>query len=155
MPKALLPHSFVSPSLATQVIYQKYYLGVPLYRQEKMWDDKGLVLPRNMMANWNIKINEYYLENLYHLMHKRMIEQSELLHCDETTMQCNKEAGRKATSNSYMWVLRSGELESKKGVIFQYSPSRRTEIAQNLLKGYKGVLVTRSEERRVGKECRL
>lgn len=142
MPKALLPHSFVSPSLATQVIYQKYYLGVPLYRQEKMWDDKGLVLPRNMMANWNIKINEYYLENLYHLMHKRMIEHSELLHCDETTMQCNKEAGRKATSNSYMWVLRSGELESKKGVIFQYSPSRRTEIAQNLLKGYKGVLVT-------------
>lgn len=137
MPKALLPHSFVSPSLATQVIYQKYYLGVPLYRQEKMWDDKGLVLPRNMMANWNIKINEYYLENLYHLMHKRMIEQSTLLHCDETTMQCNKEAGRKATSNSYMWVLRSGELEVGKGVFFQYSPNRSAEIAQNLLKGYK------------------
>jgi len=39
-PKALLPHSFVSPSLATEVIYQKYYLGTPLYRQEKMWDDK-------------------------------------------------------------------------------------------------------------------
>lgn len=142
MPRALLPHSFVSPSLATQVIYQKYYLGVPLYRQEKMWDDKGLVLPRNMMANWNIKINEYYLENLYHLMHKRMIEQSELLHCDETTMQCNKEVGRKATSNSYMWVLRSGELETKKGIFFQYSPSRSAEIAQNLLRGYKGILVT-------------
>ena len=25
-------------------------MGVPLYRQEKIWDDKGLVLPRNMMA---------------------------------------------------------------------------------------------------------
>jgi len=39
MPRPLLPHSFVSPSLAAEVFYQKYYLGTPLYRQEKMWDD--------------------------------------------------------------------------------------------------------------------
>lgn len=80
VPKPLLTHSFVSPSLATEVFYQKYYLGVPLYRQEKMWDDKGLVLPRNMMANWAIKINEYYLELLWKLMHKRLKEECELLH---------------------------------------------------------------------------
>ena len=142
VPKALLTHSFVSPSLATEVIYQKYYLGVPLYRQEKMWDDKGLVLPRNMMANWNIKISEYYLENLYKLMHKKMKAGSELLHCDESTMQCNKEVGRKATSNSYMWVLCSGELEKQKGVIFKYSPSRSAETAKEFLKDYTGILVT-------------
>lgn len=142
IPKALLAHSFASPSLTTEVIYQKYYLGVPLYRQEKMWDDKGLVLPRNMMANWNIKISEYYLENLYKLMHKKMKTESELLHCDESTMQCNKEAGRKATSNSYMWVLCSGELEKQKGVIFKYSPSRSAETAKEFLKDYKGILVT-------------
>ena len=46
-PNPLLQHSFASPSLASEVFYQKYYLGVPFYRQEKMWDDKGLVLPRN------------------------------------------------------------------------------------------------------------
>ena len=142
MPRALLAHSFASPSLSTEVIYQKYYSGVPLYRQEKMWDDKGLVLPRNMMANWNIKISEYYLENLYKLMHKKMKAECELLHCDESTMQCNKEAGRKATSNSYMWVLRSGELEKQKGVIFKYSPSRSAETAKEFLKDYKGILVT-------------
>ena len=38
-PAPLLPHSFASSSLATEVIYQKYYMGVPLYRQEKVWDD--------------------------------------------------------------------------------------------------------------------
>ena len=42
-PRALLPHSFASSTLATDVIYQKYYMGVPLYRQEKVWDDRGLV----------------------------------------------------------------------------------------------------------------
>lgn len=45
-------------SLCAEVIYQKYYMGTPLYRQEKMWDDLGLVLPRNMMANWCIKISQ-------------------------------------------------------------------------------------------------
>ena len=141
-PNPLLTHSFVSPSLATEVIYQKYYMGTPLYRQEKMWDDLGLVLPRNMMANWCIKINEYYLEPLYELMLKRIKEKSKILHCDETTLQVNKEEGKKATSNSYMWVITSGELEEVKGVIFSYSKSRSGEYAKELLNGYKNILVT-------------
>lgn len=94
-PKPLLTHSFASPSLATEVMYQKYYLGVPLYRQEKMWDDKGLILPRGMMANWIIKINQYYLTSLWELMLKKMKVENELLHCDETTIQCNKEPRKK------------------------------------------------------------
>ena len=142
LPKPLLTHSFVSPSLATEVIYQKYNMGVPLYRQESMWNDKGLVLPRNMMANWNIKIAEYYLKPLYELMLKRIKEENNLIHCDETTIQCNNEPGRKAESNSYMWVLCSGELENSKGVIFKYSPSRSAETAREFLKGYKNILVT-------------
>ena len=142
IPKALLAHSFVSPSLATEVFYQKYYLGVPFYRQEKMWDDKGLVLPRNMMANWSIKINEYYLEVLWKLMHKELKYKCGVLHSDETTLQVNKEPGRNATSNSYMWVLRSGELEKIKGVVFKYSQSRSSETAKEFLKDFKGIVVT-------------
>ena len=142
VPKPLLTHSFASPSLATEVFYQKYYLGVPFYRQEKMWDDKGLVLPRNMMANWSIKINEYYLDILWKLMHKELKAKCEVLHSDETTIQVNKEPGRNATSNSYMWVLRSGELEKIKGVIFKYSTSRSAETAKEFLKDFKGIVVT-------------
>ena len=142
VPKPLLTHSFASPSLASEVFYQKYYLGVPFYRQEKMWDDKGLVLPRNMMANWSIKINEYYLDILWKLMHKELKAKCEVLHSDETTIQVNKEPGRNATSNSYMWVLRSGELEKIKGVIFKYSTSRSAETAKEFLKDFKGIVVT-------------
>lgn len=142
IPRALLSHSFASPSLATEVIYQKYYMGVPLYRQEKVWDDRGLVLPRSMTSNWCIKLSEYYFEPIYKLMLKKLKEESEVLHADETTMQCNKEQGRKASSNSYMWVIASGELEKKKGVIFYYSKSRSSEIAKKLLKDYKNILIT-------------
>lgn len=142
LPFPLLTHSFVSPSLATEVIYQKYYLGVPLYRQEKMWDDKGLVLPRSMMANWVIKVSEYYLEPIYHIMLKELKQSNQLLHCDESSMQCNKEPGRSASSNSYMWVMRSGDLEKCKGVIFKYSASRSAKVAQEFLQGFNHILVT-------------
>lgn len=141
-PKSLLQHSFVSPSLASEVFYQKYYLGAPFYRQEKMWDDKGLVLPRSMMANWAIKINEYYLEPLWNLMLNEIKENCKLCHMDETGIQVNKEPGRKANSNSYMWVLSSGEHEKTKGVIFKYSHSRSAKVAKEILQGYKGTLVT-------------
>ena len=141
-PVPLLTHSFVSASLATEVIYQKYYMGVPLYRQEKVWDDRGLILPRNMMANWCIKLSQYYLEPIYNLMLNQMKENSEVLHMDETTIQCNKEPGKSASSNSYMWVIASGELEKRKGVIFYYSKSRSAQIAENLMRNYKNILVT-------------
>ena len=141
-PRALLSHSFASSSLSTEVIYQKYYMGVPLYRQEKVWDDRGLILPRSMMANWCIRISQYYLQPIYEMILKQMKKNSEVLHCDETTMQCNKEPGKKATSNSYMWVLTTGEHEKKKGVIFRYSTGRSSEEAQKLLKNYSKILVT-------------
>ena len=75
-------------------------------------------------------------------MLKKLKEENEVLHGDETTMQCNKEKDKKASSKSYMWVIASGEEEKTKGVIFKYSRSRSGEIAQKLLKEYKGILVT-------------
>lgn len=114
-------------------------MGSPLYRQEKMWDDLGLVLPRNMMANWCIRVSEYYLKPLYDLMLSKLKEESSLLHCDETTVQVNKEVGKKASSNSYMWVLTSGELEKAKGVIFKYSRNRNSDTAKSFLNGYKNI----------------
>ena len=142
IPNALLPHSFASASLAGEVIYKKFYMGVPFYRQEKVWDDIGLVLPRNMMAKWAIKITEYYLQYLYKLMFKKLKEESKIGHSDETTIQCNKEKGRNANSKSYMWVFVSGVQEEHQGVIFKYAPSRSGETAQNFLRGFKGTLIT-------------
>ena len=142
IPNALLAHSFASPSLVAEVIYQKYYMGAPLYRQEKMWDDKGLVLPRGMMANWCIKICQYYLGPLYNLMYRKIKEYSSLIHSDETTVQVNKEPNRKPSSKSYMWVLTTGKLEKIQAALFKYSQSRSSEIVEELLKDYNGILVT-------------
>ena len=41
-----------------------------------------------------------------------------------------------------MWLLASGELEKTKGVIFKYAPSRSGKVAEEIIDGYKGILVT-------------
>lgn len=94
------------------------------------------------MANWCIKISEYYLEKVVNLISEQIKAENELLHSDETVIQCNKETGRQASSNSYMWVMCSGEEEQKKGIVFHYDKSRSAEVAKEILKGYNGILVT-------------
>ena len=107
--------------------------------QKEEKDDRGLVLPRNVSCNWCIKISEYYLENIWKLMFSKLKKNCQLIHIDETTIQCNHEANKKASSNSYMWVMTSGEDEKCKGVIFRYSPSRAEKVAKELLSGYLGI----------------
>ena len=52
--------SYVSPYLATEIIYQKYYMGVPLYRQEK-------VLILYIFIYW--KILKMYINEIYKVVH--------------------------------------------------------------------------------------
>ena len=110
--------------------------------QKEEKDDRGLVLPRNVSCNWCIKTSEYYLENIWKLMFSKLKQNCQLIHIDETTIQCNHEANKKASSNSYMWVMTSDEDEKCKGVIFRYSPSRAEKVAKELLSGYLGIIVT-------------
>ncbi len=142
IPRPLLNHSFVSASLASQIIYQKYFMGMPLNRQEKFWYDLGLSLPRGTMASWCNKLTEYYLKPVRDLMHKEILAENELVQVDETRIQCNKEKGRAPSTDSFMWVLHSGENEEKRGVVFKYSPSRSSEMAKSMLENYKGIFVT-------------
>ncbi len=141
VPAPVLPHSIITPSLAAQVMYQKFVMGVPLARQEKDWFRLGLVLPRANMANWVIRCSEEWFAPLYDRIHKKLLE-CEVLHMDETRIQCNKEEGKKASSDSFMWVMRSAACESVTGVFFYYSRTRSGDVARDLLKGFQGYLTT-------------
>ncbi len=43
-PTSVLNHSLASPSSVARVMYQKYVNSIPLYRQEKDWEQAALVL---------------------------------------------------------------------------------------------------------------
>ncbi|MEQ6341590.1 MAG: IS66 family transposase [Gammaproteobacteria bacterium] len=60
---------------------------------------------------------------------------------DETVVQVLKEKGKSPTSNSYMWV-QTGGPPGKPVVIYDYDPSRSSEVPLRLLQGYQGYLMT-------------
>lgn len=43
-PKAVLQRSFAGPSVLAWLFHQKYELSLPLYRQEKEWEQYGLLV---------------------------------------------------------------------------------------------------------------
>ena len=142
VPVPPLAHSLSTPSLIAQVMYQKYVLGLPLARQEKDWYRMGLVLSRSDMANWVIRCSKEWLEPIYWQILKNLREKCGVLHMDETRIQCNKEAGKKASSESFMWVICSASGEEIQAAFFYYAKSRNGDTAKELLSGFHGYLVT-------------
>lgn len=69
-----------------------------------------------------------------------------VLHMDETRIQCNKEEGKKAHSQSFMCVVRSAASEDIQATFFYYDRGRNGEVAAELLKGFHGYLVTDAYE---------
>ena len=136
-PSSLMNHSLASPSSVAQVMYQKYVNSVPLYRQEKDWEQLGISLSRATMANWIIRCAEDYLipvtEHLQKLLLKR-----DIIHCDETPVQVLKEDGKKPQTKSYMWLYRTGNDDKEPIILYDYQSSRNGDHAAAFLKDFKG-----------------
>lgn len=141
VPAKVLPHSIATHSLVAQVMYQKFAMGIPLARQESDFYRMGLVLPRSNMAHWVIRCGEEWLEPVYGRIREKLVSCG-VLHMDETRIQCNKEEGKKASSDSWMWVIQSAESEDICATYFHYSRSRSGDVAKELLHGFHGYLVT-------------
>ncbi len=141
VPTSVLPHSIATASLVAQVMYQKFAMGIPFNRQENDWYRIGMVLPRSNMANWTIRCSEEWLAPIYNRIHEELLK-CEVLHMDETRIQCNKEEGKQASSDSFMWVMRSAACEEIKAAFFHYSRSRSGDVAKQLLQGFHGYLTT-------------
>lgn len=141
LPKPPLPHSISTPSLLAQIMHQKFSMGMPLARQESDWYRMGLVLPRSDMAYWCIRCSQEWFEPVYWRILEKL-RACEILHMDETRIQCNKEEGRKASSQSFMWVMQSAATEKVQAIFFYYASTRSGTIARDLLKGFSGYLLT-------------
>ena len=133
----LMDHSYLTPSFAAYLLYAKFVLHMPFYRQERDWEQLGLKISRATMANWTIYtgINLFLpvVDRLWELLMKR-----DLLHCDETRVQVLHEEGRKATTQSYMWLACSGNDGLPKIIYYRYTPTRAGANAVKLLADFEG-----------------
>lgn len=141
VPSPVLTHSVASPSIVAWIMYEKYMMSVPLYRQQKDFKRMGAELKRDTMANWIIRCSEYWLKPLYDKMHAKLL-QFNIIMSDETTWQVNHEDGKKPSSKSYIWIHRSGAYEGPPIILYQYTRSRSGDHAKKFLKGFHGYHVS-------------
>ncbi len=139
LPAQPIPKSQASPGLLAHIAVSKYVDALPLYRQVEMWRRVGVDLDRSTFANWMIKVADL-LTPLINFMQDKLVS-GPLVHMDETTGQVLKEPGRTAQNKSYMW-LRMGGDPPNRIILFDYYPTRHSDVPKHLLEGFTGTLVT-------------
>ncbi len=140
-PAPLMKHSPASSSAVAWTMYQKYANAIPLYRQEKDWKQYGVELSRTTLANWIIYCASHYFQPMYDYFHRKLLERNFAM-ADETRIQVLNEPDRKAETDSFMWLFRSGEDGLLTIIFYGYSPTRAGQNAADFLSGFQGYLET-------------
>ena len=122
------------------VMYQKFCNALPYFRQEKDWKQYGASITRQTMANWVIQNSEAFFLPMYEYFQRKLLER-EFAMADETPLQVLHEPGRRAQTQSYMWLFRSGEDGLPPIILYKYSETRAGENAVDFLRGFKGYLM--------------
>jgi len=139
MPKRTLPGSIASAATIAYVMIQKYMFGVTLYRQETYWKQLDIEISRQTMANWLILASTRWLSIIFEQMH-RLLLQHDIIHADETTLQILHEPGRPASSESYMWLYRTGR-QGPHIALFDYQTTRARKHPQKFCRVSKVTFV--------------
>jgi len=138
MPLQPLPGSQASASILAFTMVAKFLDGLPLYRQEKMWEREGVDLLRSKLARWLID-SAVQLQPLYNLM-QDVFFAYDIAMSDDTGIQVLKEDGRSPSSRSALWIRRGGAPETPV-VLLDYNVSKGSAVASSLLEHFKGYLV--------------
>ncbi len=140
-PQDLLRNSIATPAFVAAVANAKFVNAVPVKRfsDEIERIDDVRILPQDI-CNWINTCSDRYLSKLYERL-KQECFRCHVMQADETPCLVNKD-GREAGSKSYMWVYRSGELESHPFILYEYQKTRKADHPREFLKDFSGVCVT-------------
>jgi len=139
MPTQLIPKSMATSGLLAYVAVSKYADALPLYRQEQMFKRIGVDISRATLAFWMVHVGKV-LGPVIALLEQALLS-GDVIHMDETPVQVLNEPNRKPESQSYMWVRMGGNTDHPI-VLFDYDPSRSSEVPLRLLDGFEGHLMT-------------
>ena len=134
-PKEIIPKSIATPELLAYISISKYADSLPLYRLSNMFKRLEITISRANLSNWILKCGSA-VQPLVNLIQDELYKQK-CIHIDETSLQVLKEPGKKAQTKSYMWVQRAGN-----NIIFNYNPSRSSDVVDGLLQDYSGAIMT-------------
>ena len=137
--KSMIPRSIASDSVLVIIITQKFEMHLPYYRQEKQFEQIGVTISRQDMANWQQQVFNV-LKPLFILL-KAVVKTGPVLRMDETPVQVMREEGRENAQKSYMWAALGGPPD-KTVAWYEYHPTHAAYNAKAFLEGYSGYLQT-------------
>ncbi len=145
VPEQVIPKSLASPGLLAHALVQKYCYHLPYYRQEQIWKDLEVNLPRNTLCTWLMKCAEV-LQPLIPLLRLEILKDG-YVHADETTVliQTQTHERKKGEAKivrdkpeihlSYMWTYLN-PMEPL--VLFDYQEGRAGLHPWKFFEEYKG-----------------
>ncbi len=136
-PVQLIPKSNATAGLLAHIAVSKFADGLPLYRQEKIFDRLGIELARATMAKWMVQAAGSCM-GLINLLQDE-IREGPLIGIDESPLQVLNEAGRDNRAKSYMWVFRGGRADHPT-LLYQYQRTRSGRVALDFLDDYHGYI---------------
>lgn len=161
----LIDKSMVSPSIMADILYRKFVLGLPFYRQATDFRMNGIELSKQTLINWVNTLVPEIFEDIYGFLIECLLKYGYTQN-DETYIQVNKD-GCSPGHKSYMWVHVSSELLACDPiVIFCYEATRNTDHLRSFFGEFMGyitcdayisyqVLETESDGRIIATGCMM
>lgn len=132
-PMAPIPKCAAGASLLTDVLVNRYFAHLPLYRQAKLMHSQQLLVPDNTLGNWVMKSGEALM-----MMHDALwgILKQRYLQVDETPVTVLE-----SDKKGYIWSYYAPHVGSGL-VVFEFSETRAGAVAEARLHDFNGLLQT-------------
>jgi transposase len=137
LPARLIEKGLPGAGLMTQVIVAKYEDHQPLYRQQKIYDQRhGVNVSRQMMGDW-VGVAADWMTAIYRVMKADLLAR-DYLQADETPIRYLDPDVKGKSQQGWLWTYSHPQGD----VIFEWNISRSREGPREFLKNFQGKLQT-------------
>lgn len=132
----MVEKGIVGNTLLAHIHTERFVYYMPNNRQIQRFErTMGLRFAPSTLDGWE-EMCYQKLRRLLKLL-KKLLQQADYIKADETTLRYVNDIGKGEASKGWLWVFLAPEL---KLILFEFHPSRRHEVPQEILKDFKGTL---------------
>ena len=132
----MLEKSYADVSLLAGMLVDKFRYHLPLYRQHQRIQAAGITVSRASLTSW-VAQAAWLLEPVYEAQRASVLA-SQVLAMDETPIRAGRSQARGKMKTGFYWPIYGDRDE----VIFPFAPSRAHRVAEALLGGFEGTLLS-------------
>lgn len=135
----LIDRSAVSYTIIADILYRKFVLGLPFYRQAFDYRMQGIFLIKQTIINWVNTLVPEICEDVYDFMTQLLVGYR-YTQCDETYIKVNKD-GHGPGHKSFLWVhTNSGLSDCPPIIIFCHEETRGTDHLRRFFREFLGYI---------------